>query len=254
MTNNPPPPIQINEEAKQLGPIGGLDAIWSKIATFTLLWWIYWFVFEVSGEPIAEIIAFRKHNDSAPLFALLLGNFLTLISFLILAWRVRETANRSRLARLPPLWFDIQLGSRVGRTWKWFTIFSGIFLPIVFEAYFWVRFHEREAWPNTTSAEALPKPWVFGCWPPSATTLPKKSWGLWCYVTPSHLVVHSNDFRYGFDDPQRWNVPSGPASFIPLWEPLIFALLSAATLVAVWLLVRGLVTPATARRKPRRRR
>lgn len=146
-----------------MGPVAALDSIWSKVATFRLSWWIYWFVFEISDKAVAKEII-REHNDSAPLLALL-GIFPTLVSFWLLAWRIKETRSKSRLARVPPLWLNVHLGSAVGRAWKWFTICVGIVLPIIFESYFWARFHTRQAWPNTAPAMKLPRPWGLGCWP-----------------------------------------------------------------------------------------
>jgi hypothetical protein len=230
-----------NEETKQMGPVVALDAIWSKTVTFTITWWIYWCVFEISDKAIAKEII-REHNDSAPLLALL-GIFPTLISFALLASRVRKTENKNRLGRVPSLWLDVKLNSSVGRAWKWFTIAVGIVLPIAFEGYFWVRFHMRQAWPNTESAMKLPRPWGLGCWPStsgSGSGVPR-SWGLWCYAAPSHLFVHSNDFRYGYID--RWNVASSSVSFIPFWEPLIGAVFSLLTILIACLIVRWLVAP-----------
>jgi hypothetical protein len=236
MTTDRQPPTQPNENAEQLDSIAALDAIWSKVATFTLTWWIYWFIFEISGEPIGgSITAFRKHNDGGPLFALGLGNLLTLISLSLLAWRVKEAPAPTRLDRVPPLWLNVRLTSRIGKVWKWFTIVAGIVLPIAFEGYFWVRFRTRQAWANNGTSTTKPTPW-----------------GLWSYVSPSHLIVNSNDFRYGRIS--SWNIDSSSASFIPFWEPLIGAVLSALTVVVVYLLVQRLVAPPTFVPSAKRRR
>jgi hypothetical protein len=210
---------------EELDPISALDSLWEIVGTFSLTWWIYWLVFEISGEQISEAVKVRRYNDSAPLIALFFGILITLASLLLFRWRLRKTADESRLARVPRLWFNIQLNSDVGRFWRWLTITMGLVLPIAFQVYFWQRFQTRQAWPFTWSKTQRPQ-----------------QVELWKHVTPWwHLFAGANDFRYGRLD--NWNIDSASASFTPLWEPLFLAVLSAANLIVLFLIVKGLIAP-----------
>jgi hypothetical protein len=213
-----------NKARGKLKEIEALDAIWGKVATFTLTWWIYWAVFEVADKPIGGPI-FREHNDSAPLFALWGGLLLTLTSLCIFVSRVRRSGARSHLGRVPPLWFNVALNTDTGKRWKLFTIIVGVIIPTAFAAWFWVRFQMRQTWPNVSG------------------TAPPSPYGLWRYVSPWHVLSGFNDYRYGFDDADRWNRPLSSASFVPLWEPLILVLLSLITLAVLFRLVCSLIAP-----------
>jgi hypothetical protein len=175
------------------------------------------------NEAIASFI-FRKDNASAPLFALWGGLLLTAISLGIFASRAKKSRAQRPLGRVPSLWFNIPLNSATGKRWRWFTIVVGVVVPIVAAGWFWSRFQMRQSWPNVSGTEP-------------------KSVGLWSFVPPSNILGGFNHYRYGFNDPGRWDKPSSSASFVPLWEPLMLVLLSLITVLLSLYLVRKLTAP-----------
>ena len=223
--------VAADTSLKSLDEINGLDALWAAVTAFNISFWLNLWAFEIRKKPLISIISPGDNYESAPLFALIFGTLVTLVSVSLFVWRVRMTASEPIFSRVPPLWINIDFGSSVGRLWRTVILVMAVVLPVGLQGYFWVHFSKRQAWTNTANAIKI---------------------DLWQPVSPTHLFVGFNDFRYGFFDERANKLQDfGGVSFVPFWEPALMVVLSIASGILVYRLIRGLV--AAPRRSGRRR-
>lgn len=188
----------------------GLMYLWSAIATFNVLYIINLWLLDRTNQTLIDVFHFDNTRESAPIFMLTFGSLVTLTSFVLLR-RLMERQKTNGLARLMPIWINIDPGTRTGRRWRAFCGLLTIGLPLVAQVYFWLQFHDWQAWKNE---------------------LPHSTVELWKPVKPGY-VFDWDAHRYGsYGDRLRKSDGFGGVSYLPFWQPLLMAGLSLLVLRA----------------------
>lgn len=198
-----------NDINKAVSEEDGLKYLWSSIATFTVIYILHLWILDRTNKLLIDIFHFDDTWESAPVFALTFGTFITILTFVLMLSLIRNNKNNNWLERIPPLWVDIDIKSQLGRVWRCVIVAFVLLFPLFAQVHFWRRLHNWQVWKNNTQAEIV---------------------GLWSFVSPQHFISW-NAYRYGDHSKRLTEDGFGGVSFLPFWQPIIMLVFTFFLLV-----------------------
>ena len=187
----------------------GLQHLWSVIASFNVIYILNIWLLDRTNQLLIDIFHFDDTWESAPIFGLSFGSVVTILSYSFMLSLIKRNISGQWMERVPHLWVDIDIKSRLGRAWRHFIVAVTLLFPLAAQLHFWLRFYEWQVWENNPQS---------------------KLHGIWSYVSPKYFLDW-DAYRYGDHSKRLIEEGFGGVSFLPFWQPAIMVILTTIALI-----------------------
>ena len=185
--------------------------LWSGIVTFNTLYILNLWLQDRTNAALIDSFSPAKNWSEVPIFGIGLGIAILCLSAII-GWEFAAfRRNKQWYERIPSLWLNVSNETiSFRKRWFAFVLIVAYLFPAIAFSHFWRRLGKWDAWPNEPDAVPL-SPYT--------------------YVSPSYLF-NFDAHRYG-DFSKRLVDGWHGISFVPFWQPLLFALATGIAMVLV---------------------